>query len=93
MPHFLGPLAEWNRKNTVTSNRENDFGRYDVMLEPREYKEKAFFLKFKVYDAQEESSLRDTVREALGKFNLMIKSEEQDKCRKIPCSLYLQHQG
>ena len=61
----LGLLVELNRKYTVTSNRESGFGRYDVMLEPRNPEEPAFVLEFKVYDSEEESSLQDTVQAAL----------------------------
>lgn len=61
----LGLLVELNRKYIVTSNRESGFGRYDVMLEPKNINETAFILEFKVYDGEEESSLQDTVQAAL----------------------------
>ena len=61
----LGLLVELNRKYIVTSNRESGFGRYDVMLEPKNIEEPAFILEFKVYDGEEESSLQDTVQAAL----------------------------
>lgn len=37
---------------TITSNRESGFGRYDVMLEPKEEKENAIILEFKVYNSK-----------------------------------------
>ena len=50
----------------ITSNRESGFGRYDVMLEPKTpEKVDAIILEFKVFDPDEEETLRDTVQEAL----------------------------
>ena len=50
----------------ITSNRESGFGRYDVMLEPKvPEKDDAIILEFKVFDPNEEETLRDTVQEAL----------------------------
>ena len=49
----------------MTSNRESGFGRYDVMLEPKDVKnDTAFILEFKVYDSDEEDTLTDTVAAA-----------------------------
>lgn len=62
----LGLLVELQREYIVTSNRESGFGRYDVMLEPKDiHKNNAFILEFKVYDAEDEESLKDTVKAAL----------------------------
>jgi len=61
----LGLMVELTDRYTITSNRESGFGRYDVMLEPAAQKDIAFILEFKVYDADEESSLQDTVKAAL----------------------------
>lgn len=49
----------------ITSNRESGFGRYDVMLEPLDKKEKAFILEFKVHNPRKEASLEETVQAAL----------------------------
>lgn len=50
----------------LTSNRESGFGRYDVMLEPKEpQKEDGILIEFKVQDPDEESELMDTVRAAV----------------------------
>ena len=50
----------------ITSNRESGFGRYDVMLEPRNpQKDDAIILEFKVYDPDDEETLKDTVQDAL----------------------------
>ena len=49
----------------VKSNRESGYGRYDVMLIPRNVAENAMILEFKVFDVEEEYSLQDTVKSAL----------------------------
>ena len=61
----LGLLVELRREYTVTSNRESGFGRYDVMIEPKDTIKKAFILEFKVHDKEEEETLKDTVQAAL----------------------------
>ena len=61
----LGLLVELEDRYEVTSNRESGFGRYDVMLEPRNRADDAFILEFKVHDPEEERSLEDTVGAAL----------------------------
>ena len=62
----LGLLVELQREYVVTSNRESGFGRYDVMIEPKNPAEKnATILEFKVQDEEDEETLKDTVAEAL----------------------------
>ena len=62
----LGLLVELQAEYTVTSNRESGFGRYDIMLEPKNPQEKdAIILEFKVLRPGKESSLEDTVAAAL----------------------------
>lgn len=66
----LGLMVELNDRYHIISNRESGFGRYDVMLEPIELGNHsipatAYVLEFKVYDAEEEHGLQDTVRAAL----------------------------
>lgn len=60
----LGLLVELTDRYVVTSNRESGFGRYDVMLEPRQTGDKAIILEFKVQE-DGEKELSDTVDEAL----------------------------
>lgn len=60
----LGLLVELADRYVVTSNRESGFGRYDVMLEPRQADDKAVILEFKVQE-EGERELTDTVEEAL----------------------------
>lgn len=61
----LGLLVELSDRYLLTSNRESGFGRYDVVLEPRNKKDDAYILEFKVQDAEEEKELSDTVAAAL----------------------------
>ncbi len=61
----LGLMVELADRYVITSNRESGFGRYDVILEPREKNLDAFILEFKVFDPDEEDTLEDTVKEAL----------------------------
>ena len=61
----LGLLVDLRGRYTVTSNRESGYGRYDIMLEPRKKEDAAIIMEFKVYDAEEEKTLQDTVQAAL----------------------------
>ncbi len=61
----LGMIVNLSDKYKVTSNRESGYGRYDVMIEPFDKKEKAFIFEFKVLDADDdEMTLEDTVANA-----------------------------
>ena len=61
----LGMLVDLRNRYTVTSNRESGFGRYDVMLEPKNAKEDvAIIIEFKVMNARREHSLEDTLAAA-----------------------------
>lgn len=63
----LGLIVDLQNRYVITSNRESGFGRYDVMLEPRDPQtDDAIILEFKVYDPDGEETLKDTVEEALG---------------------------
>ena len=62
----LGLIVELQNRYLITSNRESGFGRYDVMLEPKNPKEDdGIILEFKVQDEEDEETLKDTVQEAL----------------------------
>ena len=63
---MLGLIVDLQDRYIITSNRESGFGRYDVMIEPKEpEKNDAYILEFKVHDADDEESLKDTVTAAL----------------------------
>ena len=49
----------------VKSNRESGYGRYDVMLEPKDPDDPASILEFKVFNARREKTLEDTAANAL----------------------------
>lgn len=57
-------MVELENRYVITSNRESGFGRYDVMMEPRDLNETAMILEFKVQD-RKEKDLDDTARSAL----------------------------
>lgn len=62
----LGLIVDLTGEYVITSNRESGFGRYDVMLEPKEPgKRDAIILEFKVHDSEDEASLKETVQSAL----------------------------
>lgn len=66
----LGLIVELSDRYIVTSNRESGFGRYDIMLEPRNTKDHAILLEFKVQE-EEEDNLSDTVAAALKQIEQM----------------------
>ena len=61
----LGLMVDLADRYVVTSNQESGFGRYDVMLEPRDKNDDAMILEFKVFNPRRETSLEDTVQSAL----------------------------
>ena len=66
----LGLLVDLQSKYIITSNRESSFGRYDVVIEPKEpAKKDAYILEFKVCDSEDEETLKDTVDAALAQID------------------------
>lgn len=61
----LGLSVELENRYVITSNRESGFGRYDIVLEPRNSTDPAIIIEFKVFDPDEEHSLTETVNKAL----------------------------
>ena len=61
----LGLMVTLEDRYIITSNRESGFGRYDVLLEPRDVQDFGIILEFKVQDSDEEKELADTVQAAL----------------------------
>lgn len=61
----LGLLTELAGDYVITSNRESGFGRYDIMIEPKNKAKDAVIIEFKVQGADDEKSLEDTVEKAL----------------------------
>ena len=79
----LGLIVNLSDRYYITSNRESGFGRYDVMLEPRNNNADisnhdvrlnqcdAIIMEFKVRDAESEGTLQDTVQSALKQIDEM----------------------
>ena len=61
----LGLIVDLADRYVITSNRESGFGRYDVMIEPKNKEDDAVVLEFKVFNSRKETSLEDTVKSAL----------------------------
>ena len=61
----LGLMVDLADRYVVTSNQESGFGRYDVMLEPKDKNDAAMIFEFKVFNPRRETSLEDTVQSAL----------------------------
>ena len=62
----LGLIVDLQGRYVVTSNRESGFGRYDVLLEPKNpAQDDAVILEFKVRNQRKEASLEETVSSAL----------------------------
>ena len=61
----LGLMVDLSDRYVLTSNRESGFGRYDIMLEPKNKDDNAYIIEFKVRDADDEGTLQDTVVAAL----------------------------
>lgn len=85
----LGLLVELAGRYEVTSNRESGFGRYDVMLSPKDLADDGIILEFKVHDSEEESSMEETVQAALDQIEekkyeqtLLARGVDSEKIRK-----------
>ena len=85
----LGLMVELSDRYVLTSNRESGFGRYDVMLEPKNVQNDGMILEFKVQDEEEERELSDTVQAALRQIDeqnyeaaLMEKGIAKERIRK-----------
>ena len=62
----LGLLVELRDRYTVKSNRESGYGRYDIMLEPKDaLNDDGIIIEFKVLDDSEEKTLHDTANNAI----------------------------
>lgn len=85
----LGLMVELADCYMLTSNRESGFGRYDVVLEPRNQRDHAIILEFKVFQPKKEKNLQDTVKVALAQIeeknyaaSLLEKGIPQERIRK-----------
>ncbi len=86
----LGLLVELRRDYVLTSNRESGYGRYDVMLEPKNSKEyPAYIIEFKTINNKKEASLEEAAMSALAQIeekkyavSLMDKGIPEDRIYK-----------
>lgn len=63
----LGIMVGERENYIIKSNMESGFGRYDIMMVPKDIKNKklpAIVIEFKVYDSEDEKQLKDTVKAA-----------------------------
>ena len=64
----LGLMVDQTENYIITSNRESGFGRYDIMLEPKDKNNTHYpgiIIEFKVINPRKENSLEETVKAAL----------------------------
>lgn len=60
----LGILVGLRDTYYVNSNRESGYGRYDIMLEPKDKTANSFIMEFKVLENKEEKTIEDTIENA-----------------------------
>ena len=60
----LGMLVGLKETYYVNSNRESGFGRYDIMLEPKDKNDNSFVIEFKVLDDLSETTIEQTIENA-----------------------------
>ena len=72
----LGMLVGLKDSYYVKSNRESGYGRYDIMLEPKDKNGNSFIMEFKIAEDMEEESLEKLIEEA--KKQIEEKKYEQD---------------
>ena len=61
----LGLIVDLSKDYIITSNRESGFGRYNIMIEPKDIEKDAIIIEFKVHAEEDEKTLEDTVKAAL----------------------------
>ncbi len=60
----LGMLVGLKDTYYINSNRESGFGRYDIMLEPKDKTKNSFIMEFKVLEDEEEKTIEETIENA-----------------------------
>ena len=85
----LGLMVDLAERYALISNRESGFGRYDVCLEPKNQRDNAYLLEFKVRDEDDEKDLTETVLAAVRQIeekqyeaSLTARGIPKDKIRK-----------
>ena len=66
----LGLMVDRASDYMVKSNRESGYGRYDVVMEPKDKNNVAVIMEFKVFDTEDgEKTLEDTAQNALAQID------------------------
>ena len=60
----LGMLVGLKDSYYVNSNRESGYGRYDIMLEPKDKNGNSFIMESKVYREEKDKDINDTIESA-----------------------------
>ena len=61
---ILGMLVGLKDSYYVKSNRESGYGRYDIMLEPKEKDKNSFIMEFKIVESMDEKEVKAKIKEA-----------------------------
>jgi hypothetical protein len=61
----LGLMVELRGRYSISSNKESGYGRYDIMMEPREKGADAYIIEFKVVHTKRGETLESAVQAAL----------------------------
>ena len=69
----LGLMVELRDRYYISSNKESGFGRYDIMLEPRDKNMDAFIIEFKVVHTRRGETLEEAVKAALEQIEQKMK--------------------
>ena len=73
---ILGMLVGLKDSYYVKSNRESGYGRYDIMLEPKEKDKNSFIMEFKIAKEMDEKEVKAKIKEA--KEQIRDKKYEQE---------------
>ena len=73
---ILGMLVGLKDSYYVKSNRESGYGRYDIMLEPKEKESNSFIMEFKIAKEMDEKEVKAKIKEA--KDQIKDKKYEQE---------------
>jgi hypothetical protein len=60
----LGLIVSLRNNYTIRSNRESGYGRYDIMLIPKDKNERAFIFEFKKVDKFEKENMQSAMEDA-----------------------------
>ena len=61
----LGLIVDMAERYYIRPNRQSGFGRYDVMMQPKNSYDDAIIIEFKVFNPRKDKNLCDTVENAL----------------------------